>query len=176
MQTMQSVTASESVSMAVRGSARPGPQHRQSSGVFAGPDTALSCKLTIRIPFLQTTGPDSCQLKTHTQAHTHMHVHMHTHTRSRTRGWNSTSRPGLGETFVIGRCWRDKIQIVSQWDRVFLHPPPTTHTSLLGCLPCLSNFLSTGLHPVKNVISTVLVLLTILGQIMYDHPHYSHTS
>lgn len=68
---------------------------------------------------------------------------------------------------MIGHQWRQKFK---SWTNQVLCPfaPPTT--TLLGDLPCLSNFLSAWLHPVKNVISTVLVLFTILGMIMYCQP------
>ncbi len=68
---------------------------------------------------------------------------------------------------MIGRQWRQKFK---SWTNQILSSfaPPTT--TLLGDLPCLSNFLSAWLHPVKNVTSTVLVLLTILGMITDCQP------
>lgn len=68
---------------------------------------------------------------------------------------------------MIGRQWRQKFK---SWTNQILCPFAPPIKTLLGDLPCLSNFRSAWLHPVKNVISTVLVLLTILGTIKYCQP------
>lgn len=123
-----------------------------------GPDTAHAGSAVNRpYTFLLSPSPTSWATDTHSYTHTY------TQGQARIKTTGSSKK----KTFPIGRHWRQKFK---SWTNQIARPfaPPTS--TLLGDLPCLSSFLTAWLHPVKNVISTVLVLLTILGMIRFCQP------